>query len=105
MLQALFDHIPVGVGSQGIIPTTAKDLEETLEMGMDWSLREASTPSQPSQPARGRLQMQNAFGMCSSMQASALLLLLPAQPSPAPPSVSLPPACLPACLPAGLLVG
>ena len=38
--QALFDHIPVGVGSQGIIPTTAKDLEEALEMGMDWSLRE-----------------------------------------------------------------
>jgi hypothetical protein len=37
--QALFDHIPVGVGSQGIIPTTAKDLEAALEMGMDWSLR------------------------------------------------------------------
>ncbi|KAL4457981.1 hypothetical protein ABPG75_012846 [Micractinium tetrahymenae] len=40
LAQALFDHIPVGVGSQGIIPTTAKDLEEALEMGMDWSLRE-----------------------------------------------------------------
>ncbi len=39
LLQALFDHIPVGVGSQGIIPTTAKDLEAALEMGMDWSLR------------------------------------------------------------------
>ena len=41
LAQALFDHIPVGVGSQGIIPTTAKDLEAALEMGMDWSLREA----------------------------------------------------------------
>jgi tRNA-splicing ligase RtcB len=40
LAQALFDHIPVGVGSQGIIPTSARDLEETLEMGMDWSLRE-----------------------------------------------------------------
>ena len=40
LAQALFDHIPVGVGSQGIIPTTAKDLEDALEMGMDWSLRE-----------------------------------------------------------------
>lgn len=40
LAQALFDHIPVGVGSQGIIPTTAKDLEEVLAMGMDWSLRE-----------------------------------------------------------------
>lgn len=40
LAQALFDHIPVGVGSQGIIPTTSKDLEEVLAMGMDWSLRE-----------------------------------------------------------------
>lgn len=36
----MFDHIPVGVGSKGIIPMTARDLEEALEMGMDWSLRE-----------------------------------------------------------------
>lgn len=40
LTQSLFDHIPVGVGSQGIIPTTAADLEAALEMGMDWSLRE-----------------------------------------------------------------
>ncbi|KAI0234445.1 RNA-splicing ligase-like protein RtcB [Lamellibrachia satsuma] len=40
LAQSLFDHIPVGVGSKGIIPMTARDLEETLEMGMDWSLRE-----------------------------------------------------------------
>jgi len=38
--QALFDHIPVGVGSRGVIPMAPKDLEEALEMGMDWSLRE-----------------------------------------------------------------
>lgn len=29
-----------GVGSKGVIPTTAADLEAALEMGMDWSLRE-----------------------------------------------------------------
>ena len=40
LAQALFDHIPVGVGSTGIIPTTKDDLEEALGMGMDWSLRE-----------------------------------------------------------------
>jgi RNA-splicing ligase RtcB len=40
LAQALFDHIPVGVGSKGIIPTTGADLEAALEMGMDWSLRE-----------------------------------------------------------------
>ena len=38
----MFDHIPVGVGSQGLIPTTQKDLEAVLEMGMDWSVREVS---------------------------------------------------------------
>ncbi|CRL04692.1 CLUMA_CG017756, isoform A [Clunio marinus] len=40
LAQSLFDHIPVGVGSKGIIPMNARDLEEALEMGMDWSLRE-----------------------------------------------------------------
>jgi len=40
LAQSLFDHIPVGVGSKGIIPMTARDLDEALEMGMDWSLRE-----------------------------------------------------------------
>ena len=38
----MFDHIPVGVGSKGIIPMNARDLEEALEMGMDWSLREGT---------------------------------------------------------------
>jgi len=33
LTQSLFDHIPVGVGSQGVIPTTMNDLEEALEMG------------------------------------------------------------------------
>jgi len=40
LAQSLFDHIPVGVGSKGVIPMKAADLEEALEMGMDWSLRE-----------------------------------------------------------------
>ena len=26
--QSLFDHIPVGVGSKGVIPTTFEDLDE-----------------------------------------------------------------------------
>jgi tRNA-splicing ligase RtcB len=40
LAQALFDHIPVGVGSKGVIPTTKADLDAALELGMDWSLRE-----------------------------------------------------------------
>mmetsp|Transcript_96456 Transcript_96456/g.118214 ORF Transcript_96456/g.118214 Transcript_96456/m.118214 type:complete len:522 (-) Transcript_96456:140-1705(-) len=40
LAQTLFDHIPVGVGSKGIIPTNNEDLHAALEMGMDWSIRE-----------------------------------------------------------------
>ncbi|VDN50226.1 unnamed protein product [Dracunculus medinensis] len=40
LAQSLFDHIPVGVGSKGIIPIGASQFEECLEMGMDWTLRE-----------------------------------------------------------------
>jgi tRNA-splicing ligase RtcB len=38
--QSLFDHIPVGVGSKGVIPSKQSDLIEALEYGMDWSVRE-----------------------------------------------------------------
>lgn len=53
LAQALYNHIPVGVGSKyelyrismilyerGIIPTTKKSLDEALRLGIDWSLRE-----------------------------------------------------------------
>ena len=40
LAQSLFDHIPVGVGSKGVIPTSEANLDAALEMGMDWSLRE-----------------------------------------------------------------
>lgn len=40
LAQAVFDHIPVGVGSEGMIPTNMSNLEDALGMGIDWSLRE-----------------------------------------------------------------
>lgn len=40
LAQALYDHIPVGVGSQGIVPTGPAILTDVLELGMDWSVRE-----------------------------------------------------------------
>lgn len=48
LAQALFDHIPVGVGSQGIIATNTKDLDTILEMGMDYSVREVLHSPAPS---------------------------------------------------------
>jgi len=38
----MFDHIPVGVGSKGVIPINGQDLEDCLEMGINWSLREGN---------------------------------------------------------------
>ena len=46
LAQGLFDHIPVGVGSQGVIPTGTTDLQDALEYGMvsaAWSLLNADT--------------------------------------------------------------
>ncbi|KYR01965.1 UPF0027 family protein [Tieghemostelium lacteum] len=40
LCQSLFDHIPVGVGSKGVIPMNLKTLDSALELGIDWSLRE-----------------------------------------------------------------
>eukprot|EP01006_Ploeotia_vitrea_P066558 TRINITY_DN95233_c0_g1_i1.p1 TRINITY_DN95233_c0_g1~~TRINITY_DN95233_c0_g1_i1.p1 ORF type:complete len:523 (+),score=36.22 TRINITY_DN95233_c0_g1_i1:28-1596(+) len=40
LAQALYDHIPVGVGSMGIVPTNSQILNDVLELGMDWSVRE-----------------------------------------------------------------
>ena len=40
LAQALFDHIPVGVGTKGVIPATAKILDEVLLSGIDWALKE-----------------------------------------------------------------
>lgn len=36
LVQALYDHIPVGVGTTGILGCTRAGLEAALEMGIDW---------------------------------------------------------------------
>ena len=40
LAQSIFDHIPVGVGSMGILPTTETILKDAIENGIDWSVRE-----------------------------------------------------------------
>lgn len=60
LCQTLFDHIPVGVGSQGIIPTTAEGLEAALEMGMDWSLREGYAWAEDKEHCEEQGRMLNA---------------------------------------------
>lgn len=60
LCQSLFDHIPVGVGSKGVLPTTASDLVEALEMGMDWSLREGYSWSEDKEHCEEHGRMLNA---------------------------------------------
>ena len=40
LCQALFDHIPVGVGQKGVIPLNAKQLDDLLARGMEYCLQE-----------------------------------------------------------------
>jgi len=60
LTQSLFDHIPVGVGSQGIIPTKEQDLEDALQLGMDWSLREGYSWAEDKEHAEEFGRMMNA---------------------------------------------
>lgn len=69
LAQSLFDHIPVGVGSKGIIPMTAKDLEEALEMGVDWSLREGYAWAEDKEHCEEYGRMLNADPSKVSMKA------------------------------------
>lgn len=65
----MFDHIPVGVGSKGIIPMNARDLEEALEMGMDWSLREGYVWAEDKEHCEEYGRMLNADPSKVSMRA------------------------------------
>uniref|UniRef100_A0A061QWI7 RNA-splicing ligase RtcB homolog n=1 Tax=Tetraselmis sp. GSL018 TaxID=582737 RepID=A0A061QWI7_9CHLO len=69
LTQSLFDHIPVGVGSQGIIPTTAADLQSALEQGMDWSLREGYSWAEDKEHCEEYGRMLNADPSKVSMRA------------------------------------
>ena len=37
--QAMFDHIPVGVGTEGVIPVNKEDIDDILQHGIDWAIR------------------------------------------------------------------
>ena len=69
LAQSLFDHIPVGVGSKGIIPMGAKDLDEALEMGMDWSLREGYVWAEDKEHCEEYGRMLNADPSVVSVRA------------------------------------
>ena len=69
LTQSLFDHIPVGVGSKGIIPATAPTLIEALELGMDWSLREGYSWAEDKEHCEEYGRMLSADPSCVSQRA------------------------------------
>ena len=69
LTQSLFDHIPVGVGSRGVIPTTSEDLEAALEQGMDWSLREGYAWAEDKEHCEENGRMLTADPSCVSRRA------------------------------------
>lgn len=69
LCQCLFDHIPVGVGSKGLIPMGAHDLDEAIEMGVDWSLREGYAWSEDKEHCEEYGRMLNADPSKVSLRA------------------------------------
>lgn len=69
LAQTMFDYIPVGVGSRGMIPMKAADLEEALEMGMDWSVREGYAWAEDKEHCEEYGRMLTADVSCVSAKA------------------------------------
>ena len=69
LTQLLFNHIPVGVGSRGVIPMGAKDLEEALELGMDWTLREGFSWAEDKEHCEEYGRMLQSDPSCVSARA------------------------------------
>ena len=70
LAQALYDHIPVGVGSKGIIPVNNTNLVDAMvwiwnklefqTLGMDWCLREGYSWSEDKEHCEEYGRMLNA---------------------------------------------
>ncbi len=69
LAQALFDHIPVGVGSEGVIPTAMRDLDDALQMGVDWSVREGYAWAEDKEHCEEQGRMLSADGSKVSLRA------------------------------------
>ncbi|KAI6655932.1 tRNA-splicing ligase RtcB-like [Oopsacas minuta] len=69
LAQLLFNHIPVGVGSRGVIPMGARDLEEALELGMDWTLREGFSWAEDKEHCEEYGRMLQADPSCVSARS------------------------------------
>eukprot|EP01060_Flectonema_neradi_P036606 TRINITY_DN7099_c1_g1_i2.p1 TRINITY_DN7099_c1_g1~~TRINITY_DN7099_c1_g1_i2.p1 ORF type:complete len:505 (+),score=95.07 TRINITY_DN7099_c1_g1_i2:39-1553(+) len=69
LVQSLYDHIPVGLGSQGILPTSFETLTNALELGMDWSLREGYAWAEDKEHCEEQGRMLDVDTSCVSTRA------------------------------------
>eukprot|EP00760_Papus_ankaliazontas_P017487 PhM_4_TR17284/c0_g1_i1/m.9519/K14415/RTCB, rtcB; tRNA-splicing ligase RtcB len=69
LTQSLYDHILTGVGSQGIIPTGGKVLENTLNLGMDWAVRQGYAWPEDKEHCEEYGRMMQADASCVSTRA------------------------------------
>ncbi len=40
LAQTMYDHLPAGVGTDGVIPVSEEDIDEILETGIDWAIKQ-----------------------------------------------------------------
>lgn len=69
LAQSIFDHVPVGVGSEGILPATGPVLRSAIEHGMDWSLREGYAWAEDKEHCEEYGRMLNADATAVSTRA------------------------------------
>jgi tRNA-splicing ligase RtcB len=69
LAQSLFDHIPVGVGTEGVIPITEEDVEDILQRGIDWAIENGYAWKEDKEHCEENGCMDTADKNCVSIKA------------------------------------
>lgn len=67
--QAMFDHIPVGVGTSGVIPMKDGDIDDILEKGIDWAIDNGYAWEEDKEHCEESGRMMTADKHCVSSKA------------------------------------
>jgi len=67
--QAMFDHIPVGVGTSGVIPMKDGDIDDILEKGIDWAIDNGYAWEEDKEHCEESGRMMTANKNCVSSKA------------------------------------
>lgn len=67
--QVMFDHIPVGVGTSGVIPVKQRDIDDILEKGIDWAIENGYAWDEDKEHCEESGRMMTANKNCVSSKA------------------------------------